>query len=187
MPESRAAGPLALQSLDRAWGRIRGRMTGLTQAEYLWEPVAGMWSVRPGADGVWRAERVGREEPDPDPAPVTTVAWRLWHIGSECLAEYTAGGLGAWPLPALPAGGADWCAAVGDALGAVDTAWAAFREALGGLGEEGMWRPLGPAWGSYADYPWVSLALHALDELSHHGAEVALLRDLYAREGPGPS
>lgn len=171
-----------LESLDRAWGRIRQRLTGLTQAEYLWEPVAGMWSVRQHADGVWRVERVEREEPDPVPAPVTTVAWRLWHIGSECLAEYTANGLGAWPLPALQVNGPEWYEHVDDALAAVDLAWAAFREGLGGLGEAGMWRPLGPAWGPYASQPWLSLALHALDELAHHGAEIALLRDLYARE-----
>ena len=73
-----------LETFDRVWARLRERLTGLTQAEYLWEPVAGMWSVRENADGVWRVERVVREEPDPVPvpAPVTTVAWRLWHIGS---------------------------------------------------------------------------------------------------------
>jgi hypothetical protein len=161
-------------------------VTGLTQAEYLWEPVAGMWSVREGADGVWRVERVGPEEPDPDPAPVTTVAWRLWHIGSECLAEYTAGGLGDWPLPALQVRGSDWYEHVDDALAAVDTAWAAFREGLSGLGEDGLWRPLGPSWGTFGTQPWVALALHALSELAHHGAEIALLRDLYVREA-GPA
>ena len=90
--------PVVLERLDRAWGRFRDRMTGLTQAEYLWEPVAGMWSVREDADGVWRVERLERDQPDPDPAPVTTVAWRLWHIGSECLAEYTASGHSPRPL-----------------------------------------------------------------------------------------
>lgn len=182
MSVPRDAGPVVLAALDRAWGRIRQRMTGLTQAEYLWEPAAGMWSVRRDTDGVWRVERVGREEPDPVPAPVTTVAWRLWHIGSECLAEYTANGLGGWPLPGLPVNGSDWYEHVNDALDAVDIAWAAFREGLGGLGEDGLWRPLGAAWGPYAAQPWVSLALHALDELAHHGAEVALLRDLYANQ-----
>jgi hypothetical protein len=174
---------VALLALDRAWDRIRQRIFGLTQAEYVWEPVVGMWSVRLGADGVWRVQRVARDAPDPVPAPVTTVAWRLWHIGSECLAEYTANGLGAWPLPGLEVNGSDWFEHVGDALDAVDTSWNAFRGGLGGLGEDGLWRPLGPGWGSYGSAPWVSLALHALDELSHHGAEIALLRDLHARAG----
>jgi hypothetical protein len=34
------------------------------------------------------------------------------------------------------------------------------------------------------DCPVVQLVLHAQDELSHHGAEVALLRDLYLRINP---
>jgi hypothetical protein len=100
------------------------------------------------------------------------VAWRLWHIGSECLAEYTIGGLGDWPLPGLTAPGADWYEHVDDALAAVDLAWAAFRRGVAGLGEDGLWRPLGPAWGANGGNLWVSLAIFALDELSHHGAEV---------------
>jgi hypothetical protein len=39
--------------------------------------------------------------------------------------------------------------------------------------------PLGPAWGPYADTSTIDLALHVLDEVIHHGAEVGLLRDLY--------
>jgi len=45
--------------------------------------------------------------------------------------------------------------------------------------------PLGPAWGPYADQTHLALALHAERELVHHGAEVALLRDLYAAMRPG--
>jgi hypothetical protein len=44
-----------------------------------------------------------------------------------------------------------------------------------------MWRRLGPAWYQFAEDPWAGLVLHARDEQSHHGAEVALLRDLYLR------
>lgn len=34
--------------------------------------------------------------------------------------------------------------------------------------------------GLYAESDTVDLVLHALDEVIHHGAEVGLLRDLYA-------
>ena len=40
-------------------------------------------------------------------------------------------------------------------------------------------RPCGPAEGPYADYPMAALVLHINREVIHHGAEVALLRDLY--------
>jgi hypothetical protein len=162
---------LVLDSLDYVWQRMWNRWDGLTQAEYLWEPVEGCWSVR-DRGGV---TTVDRDVPEPEPAPVTTIAWRLWHIGSECLAGYTVGGIGPWPLPVRDR---EWYADVGDALGAVDAAWVAFRTGLGQLGEEGMHRELGAAWGEYAHDTWAALVLHAQDELSHHGAEIALLRDL---------
>lgn len=169
----RQVGPVVLGALDFVWARFRARVDGLGQDEYLWEPVPGCWSVRPEADGRWQVDRV---IPDPEPAPVTTIAWRLWHIGSDCLADYTSGGLGDWPLRVRDR---QWYGDVAEALTEVDRAWTAFRAGLDSLGEDGMWRPLGERWGQYAAEPWVSLALHAQDELSHHGAEIALLRDLY--------
>ena len=41
-------------------------------------------------------------------------------------------------------------------------------------------RPCGPAEGPYAELPMLALVLHINRELIHHGAELALLRDLYA-------
>jgi hypothetical protein len=170
----RRVAPIVLDTLDFVWARIHQRIEGLTQDEYVWEPAPGAWSVRRQDDGQWRVERV---VPQPDPAPVTTIAWRLWHIAVDCLASYTSSGLGEWPLEVH---GREWYAEVGPAVAALDTSWSAFREGLVALGEDGLWRRLGPDWGPYADDTWAGLALHALDELAHHGAEVALLRDLYA-------
>jgi hypothetical protein len=172
----RAVAPLLLGSVDYVWSRISQRLAGLTQDEYLWEPVPGCWSVRPTAAGAWEAEVV---IPDPEPVSVTTIAWRLWHIASTCLATYTSNGLGDWPLQVRDR---EWYGEVGPALEAVEQAWDAFRGGLAGLGEDGLWRLLGETWGPYGDDPWAALVLHAQDELSHHGAEVALLRDLYRQQ-----
>jgi hypothetical protein len=125
---------------------------------------------------------VDRVHPEPQPPPVTTIAWRLWHLASDCFASYTSRGLGSWPLEVHDRA---WYLDVAAALAATDTAWWAFRSGLESLGEDGMWRELGQAWGPYAHETWVSLALHAQDELSHHGAEIALLRDLYAHQASG--
>src|SRR5579863_8015159 len=80
------AGQLAEQ-LDWHWNaQLRPRLEGLTDGEYFWEPVAGCWNVRRrGEQGP--ATSVGEGEwtidftwPPPDPAPVTTIAWRLAHV-----------------------------------------------------------------------------------------------------------
>jgi hypothetical protein len=166
------AGPVLLDSLDLVWTRVRDRLSGLGADEYLWEPAPGCWSVR-AAPGGWRIER---PDPEPFPPPVTTIAWRLWHLGSECLAGYTAQGLGRWPLAVR---GLDWYPEPEAALAALDQAWQAFRAGLAQLGEEGLWRPRGPLDGEFPGGLWAAVVLRAQDELSHHGAEIALLRDLY--------
>ena len=48
------------------------------------------------------------------------------------------------------------------------------------LDADGLAAPCGPAEGPYAEYPMAALVLHINREVLHHGAEVALLMDLYA-------
>src|SRR5918997_1403799 len=60
------------------WPRLRG----LTDDEYFWEPVPGCWSVRRRDDGTWSMDW---EWPTPTPPPVTTIAWRLAHMGIQTL------------------------------------------------------------------------------------------------------
>jgi hypothetical protein len=49
-----------------------------------------------------------------------------------------------------------------------------------GFDEPALARPVGPAEGAYAEHPYAALVLHINREVTHHGAEIALLRDLYA-------
>jgi hypothetical protein len=49
------------------------------------------------------------------------------------------------------------------------------------LGTDGLARPCGASEGPYANRPMAALVLHINREVIHHGAEVALLRDLYLR------
>jgi hypothetical protein len=42
------------------------------------------------------------------------------------------------------------------------------------------------AWAGAANHRTIDLALHVLDEVIHHGAEVGLLRDLYFRRSSLP-
>jgi hypothetical protein len=172
-----------LDQLTFHWdGQLRPGLEGLTDDEYLWEPVPGCWSIRrrdqaetpmAAGGGAYVADFA---YPEPDPAPVTTIAWRIWHLASDCFADY---------LDRSPAGrpleieATQWHGDAATALRDLRTAAAAFRDNAVAMGEDGIWQPLGPAWGPYADDSWAALVVHAFDELAHHGAEIALLRDLY--------
>ena len=164
--------PALLLGIDDAYSRLRSRLEGLGDAEYLWEPVADCWSVRL-VEERWVVDWA---EPNPVPPPITTIAWRMWHIGLQCLTSYVSPSLGDWPLPVR---GRTWVDEASPALQALQTSYEVFRQRISDLGEDGLWTQLGPAWGPYAESSWADLVVHALDELAHHGAEIGLLRDLY--------
>ncbi len=70
--------------LDWYWSNgFRPRLAGLTDQEYLWEPVEGCWSVRPIGNGKYMADY---QWPEPSPPPVTTIAWRMSHLAGPILA-----------------------------------------------------------------------------------------------------
>ena len=86
---------------------------GLTDAEYFWEPVANTWSIRPRGHGRAAMAFGGGEfvidfaDPEPSPAPVTTIAWRLAHLitgvfGSR-VADHFGGGAARRDAAVLPA------------------------------------------------------------------------------------
>jgi len=168
-PKSTTDELLAL--LDYVHGRIVGQLERMSDEEYLWEPVAGCWSVRPGADGVCRAERT---YPEPEPAPFTTIAWRVWHIGADCLCGYSDR---FWD--GIDREVREWPDNTAEALVELDKEWQRFRAHLAALDDEGLARLLGPAGGPYAKDSYHALVLHALDEIVHHTAEIGVIRDLY--------
>ncbi len=117
--------------------------------------------------------------PAPDPAPVTTIAWRLAHVTVGVFAMRNASHFGGPP--------ADWATWVyagtaAQALGQLDDAHAAWVKGVRGLGADGLAQPCGPAEGPFAEYSMASLVLHIHREVIHHGAEISLLRDLYLRK-----
>jgi hypothetical protein len=178
-----AFNPLLLDQLEHHWTHaLRPRLQGLTDDEYFWEPAPDAWSVRPR--GTSRAPtqmgagdlRIDFADPQPDPAPLTTVAWRIGHVIVGCLAARSASHFGR-----APADYESWTYA-GTASGALrqlDEEYAVWRDGVVALGEEGLARPCGPAEGPFAEYPMAALVLHIHRELIHHGAEICLLRDLY--------
>ncbi len=175
-----------VSQLDWYWqNQMRPRLVGLTDEEYFWEPVAGCWSVRPR--GQSRAQKaVGSGDfvleygPEPEPPPVTTIAWRLAHIIVPVLAERSAAHFGG---PATDFYAFEFAGTAEQALRQLDDAYATWITGVRRLGVDGLCQPCGPAEGPYAEYPLAALVLHVHREVLHHGAEIALLRDLYLRLG----
>ncbi len=48
--------PEVISLSDYVYDRTRRRLEGLSDQEYLWEPVPGCWTIRPDDVGVFRAE-----------------------------------------------------------------------------------------------------------------------------------
>jgi hypothetical protein len=169
--------------LDWHWtNQLRPRLAGLTDDEYRWEPVPGMWSIRPRGTSTAPVAVGGGDFtldygfPAPDPAPVTTIAWRMSHITVGCFglrAESHFGGPHVeYPSYEFPGDAAT-------ALARLDAAYERWITGVRGLGPDDLGRPCGPAEGPYSDAPMAALVLHINREALHHGAEIALLRDLY--------
>ncbi|CAN5883022.1 DinB family protein [soil metagenome] len=190
-----------LDQYDHATERLLARVTGpvidsgdgadvevppLTDAEYLWEPAPGAWSVRrqldgpgPGATVLVGAGEWGRDggRPHPYPPPVTTIAWRMHHL-TEMLAGRADWTVGSHSFDE------DEMVVRGDAASAIDalrSAVAAWRAALIAADDAAL-DTVGHSTypdGSDAEDPFLEIVWWVNQEVLHHGAEIALLRDLH--------
>lgn len=178
---------LLADQLDWHWQtHLRPRLEGITDEEYFWEPVPGCWNVRPrGTAAAPAAFGAGDfiieyAMPEPEIPPVTTIAWRLAHVIVGVFAMRNAGHFGA---PAADWATHEYAGTAEQALAQLDEAYATWIKGVRGLGNEGLARPCGPAEGPYSESPLAELVLHINREVLHHGAEIALLRDLYRAKG----
>ncbi|MFP5021792.1 DinB family protein [Pseudonocardia phyllosphaerae] len=169
--------------------QLRDRLDGLTDEEYLWEPVPGMWSVRPRGQSV-TPPGAGAGDfvidfafPQPEPPPVTTIAWRIAHLVVGVFGMRVHAHFGG---PEIDYFSYRYPGTAGEALAQLDEQYDRWLDGVTALGADGLARPCGPAEGPYAEAPLATLVLHIHREVIHHGAEIALLRDLY-RAGPALS
>jgi hypothetical protein len=138
-----------------AYGRLRGRLEGVTDEELAWTPAPG----------------------------VTGLASRLQHIAALLTDERNArwlglGGLTGGVPPEEPRTAAE-------ALARLDEAFRCWSEVLDAVPESSLDVLVGPVGGPYAESTRRAFLLHVLDELIHHGAEVGLVRDLWAARQAG--
>jgi hypothetical protein len=163
-----------LAQLEFYWScHLRPRLRGLTDDEYFWEPVPDCWSIRQTPDGTWGIDWAW---PTPKSPPVTTIAWRLAHIGVQALGIRwsTHFGDGSLTLETIR-----WPATAHEAVTELERYYHRWVEAVRELDEDALARPVGPAEGQWADQPFAGLVFHLNREVMHHGGEICLLRDLY--------
>ena len=174
---------LLLEQLTFHWDhQVRPGLDGLTDDEYLWEPVADMWSIRQRADARTSMAAGGGalvadfEFPEPSPSPVTTIAWRLGHVIVGIFGMRNASHFGGAPMDYVTV---EWPGTARAALAMLDGVYADWIAGVSSLDEAALAEPVGEAEGEYAELPYAALVLHIHREAIHHLAEVALLRDLY--------
>jgi len=201
MPVSGRLRPL-LHQYDFAVRRLLDRLTGpafdsgngtpvnvpsLGEAEYLWEPAPGCWSVRhrsygPGerADALSGTGDWGRDVagfPHPWPPPLTTIAWRLTHLDEmlKLRADHTHG------TKSLTRDNYSCPSCASEAVTAFEEAARAWRRAV----READGAPLDLVghsaypYGSDREVPFIEIVWWVNQEVLHHSAEIALLRDLF--------
>lgn len=176
-------GAVLVGQLEFYWAaHLRPRLEGLTDAEYFWEPVAGCWTLRRGSDGSYTLDT---QWPEPSPPPVTTIAWRLIHIGVGCFATRVSAFFGDGSVPETATmfdprhAPAHLPTSAAEAITFLDAAYRQWHDAVAALDEEALGAPLGPRGAQFADDPMAELIAHINREVMHHGGEISLLRDLY--------
>jgi hypothetical protein len=162
----------------------------LSDQEYLWEPAPGAWSLRrrgqamsprPFGPGEWLLDDAPG---DPDPAPVTTIAWRLGHLHADLAGrwEWTFGERRRPPAELVEF--SPWAAV------ALERFWAAvdrWRDSVAAMTSEQL-DTVGfgqSPWTDDPEVPFITVIWEVNLEFIHHMAEIALLRDLYRTQATG--
>jgi DinB superfamily len=160
------------------------RLDGLTDEEYLWEPAPEVWSIR-RREVATSSHAYGAGEwvldfalPEPDPAPFTTIAWRLGHLysGFSMRWEWTFG-----DREKLE----DSVTFTPSASGMLDQLWTKIDEwqlSLETLTEE---QADTVGFGQFPhgldpELPFIGIIWWTNREFIHHMAEIGVLRDLWA-------
>lgn len=174
-----------VEQLEFHWTRqLRPRLEGLTDEEYHFSPASDAltWDVRPRDTGVAPvqagagAHTIDFAFPEPVPAPLTTIAWRMAHL---VVGVFGARAHSHFGGPPYDYESHHYAGDAASGLDQLDRAHAAWIEGVRGLDDNALATPVGSAEGPWADAPMATLVLHIHREAIHHGAEMCLLRDLY--------
>jgi hypothetical protein len=174
-----APGRLApfLAQWDYMSAQLTGRLDGIEDEEYLWEPAPTCWTVRRRADGRTVPDQTAWAM-DADTTPPRTVAWSVGHLAWGCLlrADYLLGdhNLGDddldWPIGA--AAGVDF-------LGRGLRSWRSGLDEMGELDLDTVGRSAYPG-GLDLQLPLLDIVWWMNKELLEYAAEIWYVLDLFA-------
>ena len=163
-------------------GHLRPKLAGMSDEEYLFEPVPGCWSIRARAQA--RSPMAGGAGdivcdfawPEPDPPPFTTIAWRLAHVSIGIFAMRAA-----WHFagPAVSYQSATYPPHAADALNLLDESYTRWVQGIAGLDDDSLFDPVGDTEPFLAGAPMAEIVVHVNREAIHHLAEVLVIRDLW--------
>lgn len=181
---------LLLDQYETSYSMLVESLQGLGDDEYFWEPAANCWSLRRQREvrtarsfgqGEWRLEF---DRPEPSPAPVTTIAWRLCHlVSTQMLRHDWTFGRKELTMDALTFPGS-----AAEALAWMEQSHQAWQAGLKGLAEANL-DVVGLSsypQGLDPQLPFGAILWWTNRELIHHGAELGLLRDLWAARWQRP-
>ena len=176
-----------VEQLDYHWQeQLRPRLEGLNDDEYHFSPAPDeqTWAVRPRGTGSAPMQggagdvTIDFAYPEPRPAPLTTIAWRIGHLVVGVLGARWHSHFGGPPHDYMTH---TYAANAAGGLAQLDLTYAGWINGVKGLDDDdALATPIGPAEGPWADHPMAALVLHINREVIHHGAEMCLLRDLYS-------
>jgi hypothetical protein len=165
---SRAA--LLAAAMDENYQRLRTRLSGLTDAEFFWEPVAGCWNIYEDRSGHWTYHYA---IPDPDPAPLTSIGWQVVHIAT-CKVMYHEWAFGparrTFPELVIPH-------TVAAGIEMLDDGQRRLVDVLGELPEPQLDEPRKTNWGEL--WPAWHIFWAMADHDALHAGAIGNLRDLY--------
>lgn len=171
---------------DASYDYLRERLNGLSDEEFFWEPFKDCWNLRRRNEvttskafgkGEWRLDE---EIPPPDPAPFTTIAWRLCHIVAwqTIRHDYTFGN------KSLTWNDLEFPGSASEAIAFLEASHQAWRKGLAGLSNEDL-DTVGFSsnpWGYDPRLPFGDILWWTNRELIHHAAEIGMLRDWWRHQ-----
>jgi DinB family protein len=161
---------LLAATMEYAYTRLRDRLEGVDDEEFFWKPVPDAWTIYEERPGHWTYHY---EIPDPHPAPMTTIAWQVVHLGTTRLMYHEhAYGAAKLTFPEIPIPHT-----ASTAMRLLEEGYVALRADLELEAEDGLdvgrktpWGEIWPAWRIFTTMT---------DHDALHTGAIGNLRDLY--------